>query len=93
MKVNRNGLTQKQLAEKFNVSITTVIKYTAIDREVYEKEAKERRLKAYKLKQQGLKLADIANTLDCSYNAAAALIKRYKQLDMNTSVKEVSCEK
>lgn len=31
MRVSRNGLTQKQLAEKFNISVTTVIKYTAIE--------------------------------------------------------------
>lgn len=47
MRVSRNGLTQEQLAEKFNISITTVKKYTAIDREEYESRAKERRLKAY----------------------------------------------
>ncbi|ELM8169191.1 plasmid replication protein [Escherichia coli] len=82
MRVNRNGLTQKQLAEKFNISITTVIKYTAIDREIYEQEAKNRRFKAYELKQKGLKLAEIADTLGCSYNAAAGLIKRYKQQDL-----------
>ena len=82
MRVNRNGLTQKQLAEKFNISITTVIKYTAIDREIYEQEAKNRRFKAYELKQKGLKLAEIAEALGCSYNAAAGLIKRYKQQDL-----------
>lgn len=82
MRVNRNGLTQKQLAEKFNISITTVIKYTAIDREIYEQEAKNRRFKAYELKQKGLKLVEIADTLGCSYNAAAGLIKRYKQQDL-----------
>jgi orotate phosphoribosyltransferase-like protein len=82
MRVNRNGLTQKQLAEKFNISITTVIKYTAIDREIYEQEAKNRRFKAYELKQNGLKLAEIADALGCSYNAAAGLIKRYKQQDL-----------
>ena len=71
MRVNRNGLTQKQLAEKFNISITTVIKYTAIDREIYEQEAKNRRFKAYELKQKGLRLAEIAEALGCSYNAAA----------------------
>ena len=82
MRVNRNGLTQKQLAEKFNISITTVIKYTAIDREIYEQEAKNRRFKAYELKQKGLRLAEIADALGCSYNAAAGLIKRYKQQDL-----------
>ncbi|EPJ0509706.1 helix-turn-helix domain-containing protein [Klebsiella variicola] len=82
MRVNRNGLTQKQLAEKFNISITTVIKYTAVDRETYEQEAKNRRFKAYELKQKGLKLAEIAEALGCSYNAAAGLIKRYKQQDL-----------
>lgn len=82
MRVNRNGLTQKQLAEKFNISITTVIKYTAVDREIYEQEAKNRRFKAYELKQKGLKLAEIAEALGCSYNAAAGLIKRYKQQDL-----------
>ncbi|MGQ6200703.1 helix-turn-helix domain-containing protein, partial [Serratia sp. IR-2025] len=40
MRVSRNGLTQKQLAEKFNISVTTVIKYTAIEREEYESKAK-----------------------------------------------------
>lgn len=83
MRLNRNGLTQKQLAEKFNISITTVIKYTAIDREIYEQEAKNRRFKAYELKQKGLKLAEIADALGCSYNAAAGLIKRYKQQDLS----------
>ncbi|MBW4245194.1 MULTISPECIES: helix-turn-helix domain-containing protein [Enterobacterales] len=82
MRLNRNGLTQKQLAEKFNISITTVIKYTAIDREIYEQEAKNRRFKAYELKQKGFKLAEIADALGCSYNAAAGLIKRYKQQDL-----------
>lgn len=82
MRVSRNGLTQKEVAKQFNVSITTVIKYTAIEREEYERKAKERRLKAYTMRSQGFSIKDIANVLDCSYNAAAALIKRYKQIDM-----------
>ncbi|WP_368913063.1 helix-turn-helix domain-containing protein [Providencia stuartii] len=82
MKINRNGLTQKEVAKQFNVSITTVIKYTAIEREEYERKAKERRLKAYTMRSNGFSLKEIAEELDCSYNAAAALVKRYKQIDM-----------
>lgn len=82
MKANRNGLTQKELAEKFNISVRTVAKYTSIDREIYEQEAKNRRFKAYTLKQKGLKLAEVAEALGCSYHAAAGLIKRYKQQDL-----------
>lgn len=82
MRVNRNGLTQKQLAEKFNISVTTVIKYTAVEREEYESKAKERRLKAYTMRSNGFSLREIAEELGCTYNAAAALVKRYKQIDM-----------
>ncbi|MGX8949957.1 helix-turn-helix domain-containing protein [Providencia stuartii] len=82
MRVSRNGLTQKEVAKQFNVSITTVIKYTAIEREEYERKAKERRLKAYTMRSNGFSLKEIAEELDCSYNAAAALVKRYKQIDL-----------
>lgn len=82
MRVSRNGLTQKEVAKQFNVSITTVIKYTAIERKEYERKAKERRLKAYTMRSNGFSLKEIAEELDCSYNAAAALVKRYKQIDM-----------
>jgi orotate phosphoribosyltransferase-like protein len=46
------------------------------------KKKQKRRLKAYELKNNGLKLAEIATALGCSYNAAAGLIKRYKQQDL-----------
>lgn len=85
MRVSRNGLTQKEVAKQFNVSITTVIKYTAIEREEYERKAKERRLKAYTMRSNGFSLKEIAKELDCSYNAAAALVKRYKQQDLKES--------
>ncbi|WP_218948747.1 helix-turn-helix domain-containing protein, partial [Acinetobacter sp. YH16031] len=79
MRVNRDGLTQKELAKKFNVSITTVIKYTAIDREDYEKEALNRRKTAYELREKGLSWKEVAEAMQCSYNAVTSLAKRYKQ--------------
>jgi transcriptional regulator with XRE-family HTH domain len=82
MRVNRNGLTQKQLAEKFNISVTTVIKYTAIEREEYESKAKERRLKAYTMRSNGFSLKDSIRAWMLLQRAAAALVKRYKHIDM-----------
>ena len=34
-------MTQKEMAEKFNVSVSTVKNYIALPREEYEQEAKE----------------------------------------------------
>ncbi|HGO4926832.1 TPA: HTH domain-containing protein [Klebsiella pneumoniae] len=78
----KRPMTQKEMAEKFNISISTVKNYIALPREEYEDEAKNRRFKAYTLKQNGLKLAEIAEVLGCSYHAAAGLIKRYKKQDL-----------
>ena len=86
MRANRKGLTQKELAKKFNISITTVIKYTAIDREDYEKEALNRRKKAYELRESGLSWKEVAEAMQCSYNAVTSLAKRYKQQDLKESV-------
>jgi len=83
MRANRNGLTQKELAKKFNISITTVIKYTAIDREDYEQEALNRRKTAYELREKGLSWKEVAEAMQCSYNAVTSLAKRYKQQDLN----------
>lgn len=83
MKKNRNGLTQKQLAEKFNISVSTVKKYTGIDREIYEKNAAERRLKAFNLKRNGLKYKEIAENMNISLDAVKSLLKRHKQLTSN----------
>lgn len=82
MIINGKYVKASELAKMAGVSRKTICKYYAQDREEYEKEAKERRFKAYTLKQKGLKLAEIAKALDCSYHAAAGLIKRYKQQDL-----------
>lgn len=86
MRANRNGLTQKQLAKKFNISITTVIKYTAIDREDYEQEALNRRKTAYELRERGLSWKQVAEAMNSTYNAVTSLAKRYKQQDLKESV-------
>jgi len=79
----RKGLTQKQFAEKFDVSITTVKRYAAIDREDYEQEALNRRKTAYELREKGLSWKEVAEAMQCSYNAVTSLAKRYKQQDLN----------
>ncbi|ENZ0175294.1 sigma factor-like helix-turn-helix DNA-binding protein [Providencia rettgeri] len=85
MRKNRNGLTQKQLAEKFNISVTTVKKYTSIDRVIYEQEALNRRKKAYKLRSCGLKYKEIADEMGITLDAVKSLLKRHKQ-DLKESV-------
>ena len=37
----KRPMTQKEMAEKFNVSVSTVKNYIALPREEYEQEAKE----------------------------------------------------
>jgi len=83
----RKGLTIKQMAERFNISVNTVKKYSSEPRDEYEKEAKQRRLKAYILRESGLKWQEVADKLGCSYHAAVALYKRYEKLD----AKEKEC--
>ncbi len=39
----RKGLTQKEMAVKFNLSLSTVKKYTSQPREYYESKAEDRR--------------------------------------------------
>ena len=39
----RKGLTQKEMAERFNISVKTVKKYTSEPREQYEQTAADRR--------------------------------------------------
>lgn len=78
----RKGLTQKQFAEKFDVSITTVKRYAAMDRQDYEQEAFNRRKKAYELREKGLSWKEISEAMNSTYNAVTSLAKRYKQQDL-----------
>ncbi|EDH3025127.1 TPA: response regulator transcription factor [Staphylococcus aureus] len=78
----RKGLTQKEMAERFNISVKTVKKYTAEPREQYEQTAADRRRQAYELRSQGLKWQQVADKMGCSYHGAVALYRRYVALDM-----------
>lgn len=49
----RKGLTQKEMAERFNISVKTVKKYTSEPREQYEQTAADRRRQAYELRSRG----------------------------------------
>lgn len=85
MKVNKKrNKTAKELAKLTGKSERTIRYHYAQNRSDYEENAKTRRIKAYELKQQGLKLAEIAEALGCSYHAVAGLIKRYKQQDLTS---------
>lgn len=80
----RKGLTQKQFAEKFDVSITTVKRYAATPREDYQKEALNRRKTAYELREKGLSWQEVAEAMGSTYNAVTSLAKRYKQQDLTS---------
>ena len=78
----RKGLTQKEMAKKFNLSLSTVKKYTSQPREHYESEAENRRKTAYILHHEnGLKWREVAEKMNTTENAVKALAKRYKQID------------
>lgn len=76
----RKGLTQKEMAKKFNLSLSTVKKYTSQPRNYYESKAEDRRRTAYDLHfNNGLKWKEVAEKMNTTENAVKALAKRYKQ--------------
>lgn len=79
----KRPMTQREMAEKFSVSVSTVKRYISLEREQYEKEAKERRLKAFVLRESGLKWSEVGEKLGTSMHGAIALYKRYEKLDLN----------
>ncbi|EDQ7172097.1 sigma-70 region 4 domain-containing protein [Escherichia coli] len=80
----RKGLTQKEMAKKFNLSLSTVKKYTSQPRNEYESEAENRRKTAYLLHHEnGLKWREVAEKMNTTENAVKALAKRYKQIDQD----------
>ncbi|EAW0303066.1 TPA: HTH domain-containing protein [Klebsiella pneumoniae] len=81
--VKRNK-TAKEMAQRLNISDRTVRKLIALPREDYEKEAKQRRLKAFVLRESGMKWADVGIALGTTKHGAIALYKRYQQIDAPT---------
>ena len=82
--VKRNK-TAKEMAQRLNISDRTVRKLIALPREDYEKEAKQRRLKAFVLRESGMKWADVDIALGTTKHGAIALYKRYQQIDAPTT--------
>lgn len=77
----KRPMTQKEMAEKFGISVSTVKNYIALPREEYESEAKQRRLKAFELRESGLKWKEVGDQLGTTINGAVALYKRHLKID------------
>jgi len=82
--VKRNK-TAKEMAQRLNISDRTVRKLFALPREDYEKEAKQRRLKAFVLREAGFKWSEVGERLGTTKHGAIALYKRYQQIDAPTT--------
>ncbi|ECG7208043.1 TPA: HTH domain-containing protein [Escherichia coli] len=81
----RRNKTAKEMAQRLNISDRTVRKLIALPREDYEKEAKQRRLKAFVLRESGMKWSDVGIALGTTKHGAIALYKRYQQIDAPTT--------
>lgn len=79
LKKEYRHLTNKQLSEKFNVSVVTIKKYLAQDREEYIKEQALRRAEMYKLKMDGWSLTEIGKKYGTTRHNISLLIKKHKQ--------------
>ena len=81
VKNRKRELTAKEYAEQYDISARTVKRYFSQDREDYEKEAKQRRLKAFVLREAGFKWSEVGEKLGTTKHGAIALYKRYQQID------------
>ncbi|MCP5870906.1 helix-turn-helix domain-containing protein, partial [Klebsiella pneumoniae] len=72
----KRNTTAKEMAQRLNISDRTVRKLIALPREDYEKEEKQRRLKAFVLRESGRKWADVGIALGTTKHGAIALYKR-----------------
>ncbi|MBN3239839.1 plasmid replication protein [Pectobacterium versatile] len=80
MIINGKKIRAKDLAKAAGVSRSTVIKYYGITREVYEREAAEKRRLAFNLRSSGLKWREVAEKMNTTQNSAVAYYRRYLAL-------------
>ncbi|WP_409159699.1 plasmid replication protein [Pectobacterium sp. B2J-2] len=76
----KRPMTQKAMAEKFGVSVSTVKNYISLPREDYLKEAEEKRRLAFNLRSSGLKWKEVAEKMNTSEYSAIAYYRRYLAL-------------
>ncbi len=82
--VKRN-MTAEEMGRKLKVSARRVRQLIAQPRMEYEKEAIDRRKKAYDLHfNNGLKWKEVAEKMNLTENAVKALAKRFKQIDKSS---------
>lgn len=81
----KRTMTQKEMAEKFNVSVSTVKNYISLPREEYLREAAQKRRQAYELRSSGLKWREVAEVMNTSLDSAVAYYKRYLKIDKPAS--------
>lgn len=75
----RRPVTAKVAAERLGVSVRTIYRYVAEDRDTYESRAAERRKVAGTMADNGASWADIAEAVGGSEWSARALVRRYRQ--------------
>ncbi|EGT5187252.1 helix-turn-helix transcriptional regulator [Cronobacter sakazakii] len=76
----KRPMTQKAMAEKFGVSVSTVKNYISFPREDYLKEAEEKRRLAFNLRSSGLKWKEVAEKMNTTEYSAVAYYRRYLAL-------------
>lgn len=79
----KRNKTAKEIATKMELSERTIRRYMAEDRKDFEKRARDRREKAYKLRIDENKSWDeVASIMDTTVDSVKGLVKRYRS-EMN----------
>lgn len=75
----KRNKTAKEIATKMELSERTIRRYMAEDRKDFEKRARDRREKAYKLRIDENKSWDeVASIMDTTVDSVKGLVKRYR---------------